>query len=152
LFPTIQITRQIGGFGLHFGLLGITAVAIAWLIIRRIEQLGRVMLKSVVLLGWLAFLLAMNILHLHIIPRVRVPMFVHDGAYLMIESVVTVIGSLAACVAVAGSMAWIGRAVENRNGRPRCCRGCGYDLRGNASGRCPECGTRIADASVLGGS
>lgn len=24
-----------------------------------------------------------------------------------------------------------------------CCRGCGYDLRGNTSGRCPECGAGL---------
>ncbi|MBU0637960.1 MAG: hypothetical protein KKB50_03780 [Planctomycetes bacterium] len=27
-----------------------------------------------------------------------------------------------------------------------CCRTCGYDLRGNASGRCPECGTEVPAA------
>jgi len=32
--------------------------------------------------------------------------------------------------------------------RPRgnVCAQCGYDLRGNVSGRCPECGTPVADA------
>jgi hypothetical protein len=29
-------------------------------------------------------------------------------------------------------------------GRPRC-RSCGYDLRGNTSGRCPECGTATTE-------
>ncbi len=28
-----------------------------------------------------------------------------------------------------------------RRPRPGCCPACGYDLRGNVSGRCPECGT-----------
>ena len=28
--------------------------------------------------------------------------------------------------------------------RPGCCPTCGYDLTGNVSGRCPECGTRMA--------
>jgi hypothetical protein len=27
-----------------------------------------------------------------------------------------------------------------RRPRPGCCQGCGYDLTGNVSGRCPECG------------
>jgi len=29
--------------------------------------------------------------------------------------------------------------------RAGCCAECGYDLRGNVSGRCPECGTDVAD-------
>ncbi|MDB5355283.1 MAG: hypothetical protein JWN24_1736 [Phycisphaerales bacterium] len=29
-----------------------------------------------------------------------------------------------------------------------CCRGCGYDLTGNTSGVCPECGTRIESKLV----
>lgn len=28
-------------------------------------------------------------------------------------------------------------------GKPENCPKCGYDLTGNASGRCPECGTQI---------
>jgi hypothetical protein len=34
---------------------------------------------------------------------------------------------------------------RDRNERPAegCCRSCGYDLRGNVSGICPECGTPI---------
>ena len=28
--------------------------------------------------------------------------------------------------------------------RPGLCRSCGYDLEGNESGTCPECGTRIS--------
>lgn len=37
---------------------------------------------------------------------------------------------------------WMSRARP----QPGCCRKCGYDLRGNTSGRCPECG---AEASGL---
>lgn len=32
-----------------------------------------------------------------------------------------------------------------RIGRPGHCHACDYDLRGNASGRCPECGTPVVD-------
>ncbi len=35
---------------------------------------------------------------------------------------------------------WWGRFA--RRARPGCCRLCGYDLAGNTSGVCPECGTR----------
>lgn len=31
-----------------------------------------------------------------------------------------------------------------RRPRPGCCQGCGYDLTGNVSGRCPECGAPVA--------
>ena len=33
---------------------------------------------------------------------------------------------------------WIDRRIP-----PHCCQGCGYDLTGNVSGTCPECGERI---------
>jgi hypothetical protein len=33
-----------------------------------------------------------------------------------------------------------------RGNPPGHCRGCGYNLTGNVSGRCPECGTTTADA------
>jgi hypothetical protein len=29
---------------------------------------------------------------------------------------------------------------RDRRPPPHCCQGCGYDLTGNVSGRCPECG------------
>jgi hypothetical protein len=32
-----------------------------------------------------------------------------------------------------------------------CCRRCGYDLTGNVSGRCPECGTAIHAEAPRGG-
>lgn len=32
--------------------------------------------------------------------------------------------------------------------RPGTCRNCGYDLTGNVSGRCPECGTWISEAGA----
>jgi len=35
-----------------------------------------------------------------------------------------------------------------RRPRPGFCMSCGYDLRGNSSGRCPECGTPAAPAVV----
>jgi len=33
---------------------------------------------------------------------------------------------------------------SNRRDRPGACAGCGYDLTGNVSGRCPECGGPVA--------
>lgn len=35
------------------------------------------------------------------------------------------------------------RLYARRRRRPGACRRCGYDLTGNASGRCPECGQTI---------
>jgi len=42
--------------------------------------------------------------------------------------------------------AWWGfrRAVKNRNSRQNLCRACSYDLTGNTSGVCPECGRAVA--------
>jgi hypothetical protein len=34
---------------------------------------------------------------------------------------------------------------DRRRIRPGCCRSCGYDLTGNVSGICPECGTAVAE-------
>ena len=36
-------------------------------------------------------------------------------------------------------------AAMHRPRRARACRSCGYDLRGNVSGICPECGTPLAE-------
>lgn len=37
--------------------------------------------------------------------------------------------------------------VRSRRPPPGCCRKCGYDLTGNVSGRCPECGVTVGDAA-----
>lgn len=37
---------------------------------------------------------------------------------------------------------------QRRSRRPGCCAACGYDLTGNLSGRCPECGLPIAVGHV----
>lgn len=41
---------------------------------------------------------------------------------------------------------WLGM---REKARPELCRGCGYNLTGNVSGKCPECGTRIPYVAVL---
>jgi len=41
--------------------------------------------------------------------------------------------------------AWLWRR-DRRRPRPGCCAACGYDLTGNVSGRCPECGTAVPSA------
>ncbi|MCC6358656.1 MAG: hypothetical protein IT450_07930 [Phycisphaerales bacterium] len=40
---------------------------------------------------------------------------------------------------MAGLFWWLDR----RRPRPGCCSACGYDLTGNVSGTCPECGRAI---------
>ena len=59
---------------------------------------------------------------------------------------------LGACVTVAFGIAaadWIGDRQQDerrRRGRGRFCRHCGYNLRGNVSGACPECGAACTAA------
>src|SRR5436309_2931338 len=43
---------------------------------------------------------------------------------------------------------YVARRQRRRAGRGECL-GCGYDLTGNASGRCPECGAAIGPAAAL---
>ena len=49
-------------------------------------------------------------------------------------------------IAIPTAFAWWRR----RRPRPGHCRSCGYDLTGNVSGVCPECGTHVASTSSMG--
>ncbi len=53
------------------------------------------------------------------------------------EACVLVVGMGLACRLAASLQHWL---MQRRPRDPRYCRGCGYDLTGNVSGRCPECG------------
>lgn len=58
---------------------------------------------------------------------------------------VCLMGGVFACV-VAVARAWSAFVAERRRLarlRAGCCGGCGYRLRGNTSGRCPECGLPV---------
>ncbi|MCC6361329.1 MAG: hypothetical protein IT450_21540 [Phycisphaerales bacterium] len=44
---------------------------------------------------------------------------------------------------IAGLAATVARRSLPAEPGPGCCRNCGYDLTGNTSGRCPECGRRV---------
>jgi hypothetical protein len=50
------------------------------------------------------------------------------------------------CVAVGipAGVLWLRSYSQKRSAGARACRECGYDLTGNVSGRCPECGRRIS--------
>jgi len=51
---------------------------------------------------------------------------------------------LTACVCAGVLFVWLYVLLREGRGIPyTCCQRCGYNLRGNASGRCPECGARI---------
>ena len=58
--------------------------------------------------------------------------------------VVCLLGPYPLCVLVRGP---IRRGIRRRRG---CCAWCGYDLTGNVSGVCPECGMRIASRASDG--
>jgi hypothetical protein len=50
------------------------------------------------------------------------------------------------CIAAAGGLVSaiiVYRRLKRPSPPPGCCRECGYDLTGNVSGICPECGTPI---------
>jgi len=49
-------------------------------------------------------------------------------------------------VPVSWAVSTLRRAVRSRAGR---CRSCGYDLTGNTSGVCPECGATVRDAGAI---
>lgn len=48
-----------------------------------------------------------------------------------------------ALMATSGAAAWTDRLLKRALTRASRCSTCGYDLTGNVSGRCPECGTEI---------
>lgn len=52
------------------------------------------------------------------------------------------------CIATAltALILWCRELIASFHWRKGCCLKCGYDLTGNISGRCPECGTMIAMA------
>lgn len=52
-------------------------------------------------------------------------------------------------VAAAGVLALLAWRLLRRRPRPGCCRRCGYDLTGNRSGVCPECGTPTGTAAAV---
>lgn len=54
-----------------------------------------------------------------------------------------VLGSLTACacIPVATLTSWI--VSKSDDSPPDTCQNCGYDLTGNVSGRCPECGEPV---------
>ncbi len=56
----------------------------------------------------------------------------------------TAAGAIAAVVGAAG-LALLIWADRRRYVAPGLCRKCRYDLTGNVSGRCPECGAEIRD-------
>ena len=63
------------------------------------------------------------------------PQAVPDRAYWMITRALTV-----ALIALPGLIVAVVIAATGRRPAPNRCRACGYDLAGNTSARCPECG------------
>lgn len=65
------------------------------------------------------------------------------------EPGVVVLANVVAHGAFAGGVAWLSLKPRRRR---RCghCVQCGYDLAGNCSGRCPECGTRVNSSGADG--
>jgi hypothetical protein len=54
---------------------------------------------------------------------------------------------MASAIAIFGALWWLMQVFEEANQidwpPPGCCPRCDYDLTGNLSGRCPECGKKI---------
>lgn len=65
------------------------------------------------------------------------------------HAVVGILGGGGAGVVLAEVVSQMGFHAKQETDGPACSR-CGYDLRGNVSGRCPECGTQVTDASGSG--
>lgn len=144
LFPEIGSVRQINGLGLHLSLFGPAFLAVFWLTIRRIEELNGRALKALSLSGWLVFLLCFDLNQTHFFAYRLVPTLVweHTGTFLW--PLIRITGVIAVCVSVPGSLVLMNRVKAQRKQGAGLCAHCRYDLRGNTSGRCPECGTSIA--------
>lgn len=76
-----------------------------------------------------------------------------DAAFANVSHRLVVRSWALVCLFTAPTALWLAlagrRAFRGRRLRPGLCRHCGYDLTGNQSGRCPECGTP-APAAVPG--
>ena len=66
---------------------------------------------------------------------VVLPDAVPDRAFWMITSALTIV-----LIATPGLIVAVLIAATGREPQPNRCRVCGYDLTGNVSGKCPECG------------
>src|SRR5687768_7188833 len=66
-----------------------------------------------------------------------------------VTTLLAIAGGLLAVAAVV--MLRLGRWPARRGDAPHC-RGCGYLLQGNVSGRCPECGRELTAANVVKGT
>lgn len=56
--------------------------------------------------------------------------------------------ALALLVAIERAYRWVRSFVASRRPKPGCCIRCGYDLTGNVSGECPECGRKVDPAML----
>ncbi len=71
-----------------------------------------------------------------------------DGYRLPTAEVVLPLWTVLLVCCLLTTLAWGGRARKHPPGH---CRRCGYDLKGNLSGTCPECGTRRKAHPVVDG-
>lgn len=127
-------TRQIGGLGIHVDFSFMIALSVVWLSIRRIENATDNHAAYIAVVGWLLYFAGGA-------------GFVVSHYYGFDDSrrLTAVIGG---CLAVPASFSAIKRVVRSRRVRNGHCNKCGYNLFGNTSGRCPECGTPLAEASA----
>ena len=93
--------------------------------------------------GMLAFALAVFVIfYLHIFELRLDQVFGSDTAALVVELVILVSVPPICAIVVHNVVAGPLRRASLR--KPRLCLGCDYNLTGNESGLCPECGTEIA--------
>lgn len=71
-------------------------------------------------------------------------LIIFAGAFVLLDSAGNVVSLLAACGALCAiALALTGRSMQKSKYRPDHCPSCDYNLTGNVSGICPECGTPV---------
>jgi hypothetical protein len=125
LIPWIGETRQIGGLGIHLPLFGPVVIIVGCIILLCIERWPQPVLLAIAIIGTIFY------------PVMALGSCMGGAFGNSFDVVVPLIWVPAA---------WV--YLRSRFRSPRYpknhCQSCGYDLTGNVSGRCPECGTVIS--------
>lgn len=126
-------TRQIGGQGLHVSLDFLIMLTVFWITVRHVEKKTHRQTLVIAIIGWFLYT---------------------AGAYVYSEpswlrgDLANLAGRIGAIIAIPSSLIAIKHFVRSRKIAPGFCQKCRYNLFGNTTGRCPECGTPIPETAL----